>query len=177
MTAPDSHKSLLRRLGDVFRGADTVFGEPDARPTADASPADLAARDDRIAALEASCRDLQAASAAATQSARDSATLSLLEAVAGPLSQLATLRSLAARGTVPEVGDVLRLTESLQQAFAEAGLEPIGEAGQDALFDPTLHRPVGRDVFREGEEVSIAFVGFRLGQRIVRPALVARKEN
>jgi molecular chaperone GrpE (heat shock protein) len=146
-------------------------------PDLAALQAALLDKDERIAALQASCRDLEAASSAAAQSARESAALSLAEALAGPLSQLATLRSLAARGTTPQVSDVLRLTESLQRALGEAGVEPVGEAGEEVAYDPSLHRPAGSAAFHEGEIVIIAFIGFRLGQRVVRPALVTRKEQ
>jgi len=170
-------RGLLGRLLDVLRGAETVVpGAPSAAEAANLRQ-ELAERDERIAALEASCRRLEAEGEQREASAREAAALALLEGVAAPLSQLATLRSLEAQGMAPDVADVLRLTEAVQKAFGNVGLEAIGEVGEVVEYDPELHRPVGREQLSAGERARVRFVGFRLGQRTVRPALVSREEG
>jgi molecular chaperone GrpE (heat shock protein) len=162
-------------LADVLRGADTV---PSGAAVADSAALhrELDERDRRIGALEASCQELERAGAKEAEAAREAAALQLLEGVAAPLSQLATMRSLFERGTVPEVGDVLRLTEAVQKAFEGAGLQAVGSVGEVAPFDPGLHRPAGRAQFSPGESAKISFIGFRVGDRVVRPALVTKED-
>lgn len=178
MTESKRRKNVLGRLIDVLRGADTVFGET-AADAADVTTLrrELEEAEKRIAALQATCADLERAGEQAAESARAAAALELLESVAGPLSQLATLRHLAAGGTVPDAGDVLRLTEALQKAFASRGLEVLGAPGQTVSFDPALHRPAGREQLQKSDNATIRFVGFRIGERIVRPAVVSKEEK
>ena len=137
---------------------------------------ELEERERCIGALKASCEELERAGAKEAQAAREGAALQLLESIAAPLSQLATMRSLAERGTVPDAAHVLRLTESLQKAFEAAGLTVVGAVGETVPFDPSLHRPAGRDQLRAADRVKISFIGFRLGDRVIRPALVTRED-
>ena len=178
MSEVKATRGLLSRLADVLRGADTVRGEAMGAEAETATlQRELVERDERVARLEASCERLEETAARQAEAAREAAALQLLEAVAGPLSQLATMRSLAEHVTSPDVGDVLRLTDSLQQAFAAAGLEPIGSVREVVPYDPSLHRLADREQPKAGDRVRIRFIGFRFGQRVVRSALVSKEED
>jgi molecular chaperone GrpE len=63
----------------------------------------------------------------------------------------------------------------LQKALAERGLEAIEPLGQP--FDPEAHHAVLREEAAEGEDTDVVTQvlqkGYRLGERILRPAMVA----
>lgn len=61
----------------------------------------------------------------------------------------------------------------LVEVLRKRGLQPVPTAGAD--FDPTLHQAVAYDETpgaREGEIVGELRRGYRLGERLLRPALV-----
>ncbi|MDO4263452.1 MAG: nucleotide exchange factor GrpE [Deinococcus sp.] len=55
--------------------------------------------------------------------------------------------------------------------FAGLGLEPTGQAGED--FDPTYHEAIQVVEGEDGKIVQTYELGFRMGERCVRPARVA----
>jgi molecular chaperone GrpE len=68
---------------------------------------------------------------------------------------------------------VRRTAESFENALAAAGVDPIKSVGE--LFDPELHEAVDTievEPEREGEVISEYSRGYRLGERLLRPARV-----
>jgi len=68
---------------------------------------------------------------------------------------------------------VRRTAESFESALATAGVDPIKSVGE--LFDPELHEAVDTvevEPKQEGEVISEYSRGYRLGERLLRPARV-----
>ncbi|MGH7175293.1 MAG: nucleotide exchange factor GrpE [Minisyncoccia bacterium] len=66
------------------------------------------------------------------------------------------------------------IAKQLESAFASLGLEAVGEVGEK--FDPALHEALGQDkVESMAEDDTVTAVlekGYKLGERIIRPAKV-----
>ncbi len=91
------------------------------------------------------------------------------------LSQLATMQALAESERPLRAEDVLRLFAKVEHLLAEAGLARIGAVGEQAAFDTRVHqRMSGADV-RDGDPVTLRFVGYRLGETILLKAMVSRR--
>lgn len=68
---------------------------------------------------------------------------------------------------------VRRTAESFESALAAAGVDPIKSVGE--LFDPELHEAVDTievEPEQEGEVITEYSRGYRLGERLLRPARV-----
>lgn len=75
------------------------------------------------------------------------------------------------------VGPFASVTEQLHNTLTKLGLESFGEKGDP--FDPTLHEAVAHMRSAEVSETSCIDVmrrGYRIGERLVRPAMVAVAE-
>ena len=67
--------------------------------------------------------------------------------------------------------DGIRLIHRKFQAVLEmAGVEEIPADGQ--TFDPALHEAIGQAPGEEGKVVSVVQKGYKLGDRVIRPAMV-----
>ncbi len=77
-------------------------------------------------------------------------------------------------GSSELIGEGVRRTaESFENALAAAGVDPIKSVGE--LFDPELHEAVDTievEPEQEGEVISEYSRGYRLGERLLRPAHV-----
>jgi molecular chaperone GrpE len=66
------------------------------------------------------------------------------------------------------------IAKQLEGAFAELGLAPIGEVGEQ--FDPALHEALGQDAAKSATEddtiTAILEKGWKIGENIIRPAKV-----
>ncbi len=112
----------------------------------------------------------------------DAATVAKADLVARILPVLDNLeraREAAERDGSPAVAEGIRMvSEQFLAALAEEGVEPIPAVGQP--FDPMLHEAVGRektDEVAEGYVVREEERGFRLGERVIRPAKVITAEH
>lgn len=101
----------------------------------------------------------------------------LARELASPLSQLATMQSLAEKGRELRAGDVLKLFGKVEQALNAVGLTRIGAVGAAARFESRLHRTMGGGDPSEGELVTVRFVGYQLGETILLKAMVSRKSD
>lgn len=90
-------------------------------------------------------------------------------------------RSIAAAGNAPEAGDAAALLEGIrlvrsqfEDALGRVGLTRIETEGQ--RFDPAVHDAIGLvdvdDEARDGVVVDEWQRGYRLGERVIRPAKV-----
>jgi molecular chaperone GrpE len=90
------------------------------------------------------------------------------------LSQLATMQALAEGERPLRAEDVLRLFAKIERVLGEEGLIRVGAVGEQTGFDTRLHqRMSGADV-RDGDPVTVRFVGYRLGETILLKAMVSR---
>lgn len=114
-----------------------------------------AAQEARVYAIERFARDLTAVA--------DNLQRALHSAPAAPDDSVSTLI------------EGVRMTEkALMEIFARHGLKPVGAKGE--RFDPTLHQAVAQTPSEEAPAGAISEVfqvGFTLGERTVRPAMVA----
>jgi molecular chaperone GrpE len=65
------------------------------------------------------------------------------------------------------------VARQLRLALAKAGVERLGASGEE--FDPRLHEALAyepREGYQEGQIATVVRPGYRLGERIVRPAQV-----
>src|SRR4051812_24386242 len=73
----------------------------------------------------------------------------------------------------PWVEGMPLIARRLRMALAKAGVERIGTAGE--TFDPHLHEAVAyepRPGYDEGQIATVVRPGYRLGERVIRPAQV-----
>lgn len=96
----------------------------------------------------------------------------LFSAIAAPLSQLQTQAYLLAEGRPLQATDVMTLAMQLAQAAQDCGLEPVGSPGESLAFEPQTMQPLGEGPLQPGAQVTVRFVGYRLGGRVVHKALV-----
>ena len=74
-------------------------------------------------------------------------------------------------------GGFAKVSESLETALGKLGLTSYGAKGD--LFDPTVHEALMHSYSSEVTEptcVEILQLGYRIGERVVRPARVAVAE-
>ncbi|WP_377270437.1 nucleotide exchange factor GrpE [Peterkaempfera sp. SMS 1(5)a] len=75
------------------------------------------------------------------------------------------------------VGGFKQVAESLETVVAKLGLQQFGKEGE--LFDPTVHEALMHSYSSDVTEttcVQILQPGYRIGERIIRPAMVAVAE-
>jgi molecular chaperone GrpE len=72
------------------------------------------------------------------------------------------------------VGGFQKVAEGLEATLSKLGLEAFGEAGEP--FDPTVHEALMHRLSRDVTETTCVEVlqrGYRIGERVIRPARVA----
>jgi hypothetical protein len=95
----------------------------------------------------------------------------VLEAAETPL---AMLPSLLADRSLDDHEKIKRLqvyTRSLEMLYEPLQLEPIGDPGQDAVFDSRFHESA-KDIL-EGQPCVITRIGFTKGEAVIRKAVVS----
>ncbi|MBA2891308.1 molecular chaperone GrpE [Nonomuraea soli] len=101
------------------------------------------------------------------------------QAVAGVLTELLpVLDDIGrARDHGELTGGFAKVAESLESAATKLGLEPYGQKGDP--FDPTIHEALMHSYSSEVTEptcIEVLQPGYRMGERILRPARVAVAE-
>jgi molecular chaperone GrpE (heat shock protein) len=124
-------------------------------------------------ALRAECDRLRAEAAGAREQTAYDERRSLFQSLAQMLVQLPSVRKAVQDGADLRARDLLPLLAPLDGALRQMGIEPIGEVGGQAAFDPALHQPAAQGVvLTEGQSVRIKFVGYRMGETLLRRAQV-----
>jgi molecular chaperone GrpE (heat shock protein) len=173
-----SHR--LAEAGRVLRGGSVAV------PSAGAGEARVLGAEAALAglrlALEQARQDAVATSRAleAERAARrDAVAAALAERLepaladaAAALAQLGLQERLLAEGKPVGTGDVLALARALGRALERVGLVPVGQPGDAAGFDPAWHQPLSGSLPSAGAAVQIRMPGFRLGDKLVRKAMV-----
>jgi molecular chaperone GrpE (heat shock protein) len=93
------------------------------------------------------------------------------------LSQWATMQAQAAAGRAVRAEDVLTLFGQVEQRLLEAGLTRLGAVGAVEGFDTRRHQRLSGADMRDGDPVTVRFVGYRLDETILLKALVSRQES
>lgn len=70
----------------------------------------------------------------------------------------------------PWIDGIRQIQRKLKGALTAAGVTEISAEGE--MFDPNLHEAIGQTEGEEGRVVSEAQRGYRLGTRVIRPAMV-----
>lgn len=91
------------------------------------------------------------------------------------LSQLATMQALAGAGRPLRAEDILALFGQVEQRLTEAGLTRVGTVGAEEPFDTRHHQRMSGCDVRDGDPVTVRFVGYRLGEKVLLKAMVSRQ--
>ena len=146
----------------------------DPRPRIAALEMDLRDRDEEIGRLRQEYDRLREQATRQQAAAAAGGFEALARKLAPLLSQLATVQALAEAGRTLRAEDILTLFGKLEQRLTEAGLTRLGAVGAGEPFDTRQHqRMSGADV-RDGDPVTVRFVGYRLGETVLLKAMVSR---
>lgn len=147
---------------DAGAAADVVFAAAEALALAEARLADLQReRADFVNYRRRVERDREVAGAEG-RGAVLAALLPVLDDIEG------------ARAAGDLTGPFASVADKLQAVLLRQGLEPFGEVGE--VFDPSLHEALLQDAATEVQEPTCTQVlqrGYRVGERVLRPARVA----
>ena len=135
---------------------------------------DVKAKEEEIRGLRDEYARREQSARAETEAARKEVLDAFIKKLAPTLSQLATLRHMAAGGREVRPQDVLKLTAKLEDALRAQGLEPVGEVGAEAAFDPALHQRMSGGDVRDGTRVRVRFPGYRFRGKTPLKAMVSR---
>jgi molecular chaperone GrpE (heat shock protein) len=91
------------------------------------------------------------------------------------LTQLPLARHAVETGRDLAAEDLLALLGPLDEVLTTWGFTPIGEVGQEVVFDPGLHQVASGAAPEAGTAATVRHVGWRRGDQILRRARVARK--
>lgn len=152
--------------------------EPDA-PVTEVEPEEIVLGDDLARQLEERTADLQRLSAEyanyrrRVDRDREAVAVNAKAQLLGDLlSVLDDLERAAAHGDL--TGPFKAVSDKLVAALQKAGLEPFGLVGEP--FDPSVHEAVQHETSAEVDGPTVTTVlraGYRLGERALRPAMVA----
>lgn len=127
------------------------------------------------AVLRAECDRLRIEAEGAREQAVGDERRNLFQSMAPMLVQLPAVRKAVQDGADLRARDVLPLLSPLDTAVRQMGIEPIGAVGEVTSFEATLHQPAGQgQTLLPGQEVRIKFVGYRMGEAVLRRAQVER---
>jgi molecular chaperone GrpE (heat shock protein) len=152
--------------------SEPAAGEVELRSRVATLEMDLAERDQRIAKMKLEYKQLLVAKDRVSEDAGEEKLERFLKKAVTPLSNLAALTDAAKHGHQVEIGDLLQLVGSLAKVFARAGLEQIGQAGEETAFDTSLHQRMSGGSVSAGKEVRVCVPGYRMGSRILLKAMV-----
>jgi molecular chaperone GrpE (heat shock protein) len=177
--------SRLRQAATALAGAAPAPGADEALPDEPALlkariralSLDIAARDDRIKAMQQEFAQLSRQAEAERAGAGGAEMLALARRLAPILSQAPTMRAMHGEGKELRVADLLRLFDKVEGIFREAGLEPIGAVRSRVAFDSRLHQRMSGGDIGNGATATVRFVGYRLGDAILTKAMVSREDD
>jgi molecular chaperone GrpE (heat shock protein) len=160
-------------------GGATAEGTPEAAETAAATELarlrlKLEEKERELARLLGEYEQREEAARRETGRAGEESLGGLIKNLAPTLSQLATLRHMAAGGRDVRLGDVLKLTGKLEDVLGSHGVEVVGEVGAETAFDPTLHQRMSGGDVGDGTRVRVRFPGYRFGGKTPLKAMVSR---
>ena len=174
-------RSFSQRLATAWRALRDRPAPAEAADDTRALDAEAAAAGLRLEFAQAQ-QDAQAALRAleAEQAARSDAVTATVAArlepaladAAATLAQLALQDRLLAEGKPVAAKDVLALARGLGRSLERLGLVGIGQPGENATFDSTIHQMLSGSAPAPGTVVVLRMPGYRLGEKVVRKAMV-----
>ncbi|WP_030392510.1 MULTISPECIES: nucleotide exchange factor GrpE [Kitasatospora] len=141
-------------------------------PSGDAAAKQLAERTADLQRLQAEYQNYRKRVERDRLTVREIAVSNILESLIPVLDDIGRARD---HGEV--TGGFKSVAESLETVVAKLGLQQFGKEGEP--FDPTMHEALMHSYSSEVTEdtcVQILQPGYRIGERIIRPAMVAVAE-
>ncbi|MCX4686890.1 nucleotide exchange factor GrpE [Kitasatospora purpeofusca] len=141
-------------------------------PSGDATAKQLAERTADLQRLQAEYQNYRKRVERDRLTVREIAVSNILESLIPVLDDIGRARD---HGEV--TGGFKSVAESLETVVAKLGLQQFGKEGEP--FDPTMHEALMHSYSSEVTEdtcVQILQPGYRIGERIIRPAMVAVAE-
>lgn len=93
------------------------------------------------------------------------------------LTQLPLARHAVESGRELAAEDLLALLGPLDEVLTTWGFTPIGEVGQEVVFDAGLHQVAAGPAPEPGTPMTVRHVGWRRGDQILRRARVAQRSG
>ncbi|MGA1658854.1 MAG: nucleotide exchange factor GrpE [Burkholderiaceae bacterium] len=159
-------------------GADQPAAEPSSQDSLAHAQALLAEREDQLIRLAAEIENLRKRHAQELGNARKFAIEGFAEALLPVADSLETALSLQGQTLEGLTSGVELTLKQLQQAFEKGQLLALNPAGEK--FDPNRHQAVSMvdgaqadPPVAPGHVVSVLQKGYLIGERVLRPALVA----
>jgi molecular chaperone GrpE (heat shock protein) len=166
-------------LGRTTAGPATPADEQvaEARAKAATLEMDVRERDERIGKLRSEYDLLRAERDRAVGQAGQTELERLLKRLAGPLSNLAALATLAEAGQEVQSKDLASLVRGVEKELARAGLEPVGTVGEASRFDARFHQRMSGGTVKDGTSVTVRLPGYRFGEKVLLRAMVSAQED
>ncbi|MCX7872119.1 MAG: hypothetical protein N2487_02400 [Verrucomicrobiae bacterium] len=108
---------------------------------------------------------------------REEAQEMYLSQIVNRLAMLVTLACGYRNKLGVELEDVVNQIFWLEKDLISAGLEPIGRPGEVVKYDASLHQPMSIGIIADGASVVIKIQGYRLREKILAKAVVAKVEG
>ena len=177
-----SVKQYISRLIEALFGKehsldDSTSGDAGLKARIAALELDLKERDQRIAEMQKEYANLQAAKERSTSGAGQDVLEKLFKRVVGTLSSIDVLTALEKKGKNVAIADLINLIESIKKEFNRAGLETIGNVGEESLFDTKMFQRMSGGSVHANTPVIVQAPGYRMGEKILLKAMVSAKEG
>lgn len=156
----------------VVKAAEEAVAEASAAGDLAVAKRELAERTADLQRLQAEYQNYRKRVERDRMTVREIAVSNILETLIPVLDDIGRARE---HGEV--TGGFKSVAESLETVVAKLGLQQFGKEGE--TFDPTLHEALMHSYSSEVTEdtcVQILQPGYRIGERIIRPAMVAVAE-
>lgn len=134
---------------------------------------DIKEKEEEIAAIKKEYDILKNDTKQAIEGTNTKAFERVYKELTNPLSQLLAMKRFIESGRDLATEDIFKVVDQIITGIQGQGVKMIGNTGKTVCFDSSLHQPAGTEGIMEGDEVQIRFVGFRLGETILKKAMVS----
>ena len=169
--------ALLGRPPEVKVESGDGIAEAELRSRIASLELDLRERDEKMNKMRHEYEHLHLAKDHVSASAGQEQIQKIFKQLAGPMSNLIALTTMAEAGQDVSIDDLVQLIKSLSKKLAQAGMEPIGSVGERTQFDVKFHQRMSGSVVRPGTRVIVRIGGYRLGDTILMKAMVTAEEG
>jgi len=138
---------------------------------------DLAEREKQMEQMRSEYATLELSSQRALSGVGQEQLEKLFKKLAGSLANLTALTTMAEAGREVEVTDLTQLIRGLEKELARAGLEPIGQPGEQTLFETSYHQRMSGGAVQSGIPVTVHIPGYRLGEKVLLKAMVSTRDE
>lgn len=169
--------ALLGRTSAPAAAAPVSVSEAEWRARQASLEMDLREREDRIAAMQREYAAIEAAGRRAAADGGREQLEQLMKKLAPSLANLATLIALAGGGRQIEVTDLIAVCRNLEKQLKAAGLEPVGEVGEETAFETAVHQRMSGGTVSLGTPVTVQMPGYRFAGTVLLKAMVTAREK